>query len=53
MASKYKTLAEAVANVWREWPENGFTFQDMKGVETSLSFREMEENTARRAAASP
>lgn len=51
MPSKYSTLAEAVANVWRDWPENGFTFQDMKGVETTLSFRELETNTARRAAA--
>ncbi len=50
MASKYPTLAAALANIGNDYPENGFTFQNMKGVETTLTFTEIEKETAKRAA---
>ena len=47
----YRTVAEAVASVGRDFPEQGFVFQDMRGNETRYSFVELERLTAQRAAA--
>ena len=46
----YRTVAEAVANVGTTVPDAGFVFQDMKGIETSYTFTEVEQLTATRAA---
>ena len=48
---RFATLAEAVACVGRVYPDNGFTFQDQRGIETSYTFPEIERETALRAAA--
>ncbi len=47
----WTTLAQAIAEVGHLYPDNGFTFQDLKGRETRYGFLEMEAATARRAAA--
>lgn len=47
----YRTVAEAIANAGVMNPTGGFTFQDMKGVETTYSFPELEKMTAQRGAA--
>jgi len=47
----HKTLAEAIAHIGELWPENGFTFQNMKGEETLYRFPEIATLTANRAAA--
>ncbi|TVR02129.1 MAG: fatty acyl-AMP ligase [Deltaproteobacteria bacterium] len=43
------TLAEALANVGRYWPEHGYTFQDLTGKETHYPFPELDRVTAARA----
>lgn len=40
------TLAEAIANVGRFFPQHGYTFQDMKGDERVFPFPELERRTA-------
>jgi acyl-CoA synthetase (AMP-forming)/AMP-acid ligase II len=47
----YRTVAEAIPGVAQHHPNNGFTFQDVNGVETRRNFAEIEELTARRAVA--
>jgi fatty-acyl-CoA synthase len=47
----FVTVAEAIAKIGLAHPQNGFTFQDMKGVETRYAFPELEVHTGRRAAA--
>jgi fatty-acyl-CoA synthase len=49
--SDFTTLAEAVANIGKLYPENGFTFQDQDGHETTYTFPAIVRETARRAAA--
>ena len=49
MLPRFKTVAEALAEVGRHHPENGFVFQDLKGAETEYSFVDLERDTARRA----
>ena len=46
---QFSTIAEAIARVGEIQPELGFTFQDMKGEETTHRFPEIERETARRA----
>ena len=50
MQTSYATIAEAIANVGSQWPDNGFVFQDSKGNETRYNFPDIQEETARRAA---
>ena len=47
----FSTLAEAVAGIGDLYPDNGFTFQDHGGRETTYSFPEIAAATARRAGA--
>jgi fatty-acyl-CoA synthase len=47
----FSTIAEAVAEVGRFYPDNGFTFQDLAGHETTYSFPAIAAETARRAGA--
>ena len=49
--SLFSTVAEAVANVGAMFPESGYVFQDMKGIETRYSYTEVEQLTGARAAA--
>jgi len=49
--NRYETVAEALENIGRWVPQNGFTFQDMKGEETRFGFEKLAEETARRGAA--
>ncbi len=49
--SKYQTLAQCIAEVGTDWPENAYVFQDMKGNENSYLFPDLEKGTARRAKA--
>lgn len=46
----FRTVAEAVANVGKHYPEHTFVFQDLQGVETTYTFPEIATATARRAA---
>ena len=46
MLPKFRTIAEAVANVGTYYPDNSFTFQDLQGEETKYSFVELEQKTA-------
>ncbi len=48
---QFVTLAESIANIGRLFPENGFTFQDQTGRETSYTFPQIAAETARRAGA--
>jgi acyl-CoA synthetase (AMP-forming)/AMP-acid ligase II len=48
---QFRTVAPAIAEVGLHYPEHDFVFQDLKGNETRYSFVELEQNTARRAAA--
>jgi fatty-acyl-CoA synthase len=48
---RYATLAQATAEAGVNFPENGFTFQNLNGDETFYSFPEIERQTAKRAAA--
>jgi acyl-CoA synthetase (AMP-forming)/AMP-acid ligase II len=48
---QFRTVAQAIAEVGLHYPEHDFVFQDLKGNETRYSFVELEQNTARRAAA--
>ena len=50
MSPHFRTLAEAVGQIGRAYPENGFTFQDQHGHEVTYTFPEIERITARRAA---
>jgi len=47
----YRTVAEAIARVGRDWPASGYTFQDLDGTETTYGFADVEKLTAVRAAA--
>jgi len=47
----YENIAEAIADIGRIYPENGFVFQDWRGRETEYRFSEVEEDSRRRAAA--
>jgi len=47
----FRTVAQAIAEVGQHYPEHDFVFQDLRGDETAYTFVELEENTARRAAA--
>jgi fatty-acyl-CoA synthase len=49
--TRYETLSEAIRFAGRDYPAQGLTFQDTKGSETYYSFQDIEEATARRAAA--
>ena len=49
--TRSQTLAEAVANVGRDWPELGYTFLDLRGNERLYRFPDLADATARRAAA--
>ncbi len=51
LRTRYTTLAEAVQQAGRDYPERGFTFQDVKGREVYYSFEGIEHATARQAAA--
>lgn len=44
-------MAEAIANVGRVYPQNGFTFQNAAGRETRYTFAQIASETARRAGA--
>jgi fatty-acyl-CoA synthase len=46
-----RTVREAIDAAAKEWPDNGFTFQDLKGAETFYSYAGIRRETARRAAA--
>ncbi len=45
----FRTVSQAVAEVGELAPHAGYVFQDMKGVETRYSYREVETLTAARA----
>ncbi len=47
----FSTVAEAVAQTGTRFPKSGYTFQNMKGEEVSYPYTEVEDLTARRAAA--
>mgnify|MGYP000076317884 CR=1 FL=1 len=47
----FRTVAQAIAEVGQHYPEHDFVFQDLKGEETAYTFVDVEEHTARRAAA--
>jgi fatty-acyl-CoA synthase len=49
--SRFTTLAAAVAHIGEQWPELGYTFQDMRGDETFYTFPQIAEQTANRASA--
>jgi fatty-acyl-CoA synthase len=51
LQTRYSTVSEAVRCAGRDYPDRGFTFQDVKGRETFYSFEAIERETARRAAA--
>lgn len=46
-----ETLSAAIGNVARLYPDNGFTFQDMAGKETTYRWADVDAATAARAAA--
>jgi fatty-acyl-CoA synthase len=48
--ARWKTIAEAIAEVGEFQPNNAFTFQDLSGTETRYPFPRLEAETARRAA---
>ncbi len=50
MKSKFSTVAEAIAQAGTHWPDNGFTFQDDAGAESTYSFPDIERATAERVA---
>jgi fatty-acyl-CoA synthase len=47
---EFRTIAEAVANVGKEYPNHGFVFQDLEGKETAYDYPQVEQQTAARAA---
>jgi fatty-acyl-CoA synthase len=49
--TRFSTLAEAVARIGEQYPELGYTFQDLKGNEAFFTFPQIAEETARRAGA--
>jgi fatty-acyl-CoA synthase len=51
MRPNFRTVAEAVAEVGKLWPDRGHVYQDLDGAETALNFPEIERHTAHRAAA--
>jgi fatty-acyl-CoA synthase len=51
LRTRYTTLSEAVHRAGIDYPEQGFTFQDVKGHEVYYSFDAIERATARQAAA--
>ena len=48
---RFRTLAEAVAEAGQYYPGHGFTFQNQHGNEKIYTFPQIEQETARRAAA--
>ena len=48
--SLYRTVAEAIAEAGKAETTRGFTFQDMRGNETTYSWKDLEKETAHRAA---
>jgi fatty-acyl-CoA synthase len=46
---RYQTVAQALANLGADFPENGQVYQDLEGKETRYSFAELERATASRA----
>jgi fatty-acyl-CoA synthase len=51
MRPAFRTIAEAVAEVGKLFPQNGYVFQNLEGVETAYTYIEVERETAKRAAA--
>ncbi|MEZ4316638.1 MAG: fatty acyl-AMP ligase [Myxococcota bacterium] len=51
MLPKFTTVAEAIANVGKYFPDNDFVFQDLAGDETSYPFTRIETETAARGKA--
>ena len=51
MLPAFETVAQAIAEVGKYYPENDFVFQDLKGEEKSFPFPILQEATAARAAA--
>jgi len=51
MLPQFTTVAEAIANVGKYFPENDFVFQDLAGDETSYTFVRIETETASRGKA--
>jgi fatty-acyl-CoA synthase len=48
---QFVTLAESIAKIGLLFPHNGFTFQDQSGRETTYTFPQIADETARRAGA--
>jgi len=51
MATPFRTVAQAIAEVGDLYPEHTFVFQDLRGNEETFTFVELREETARRGAA--
>ncbi len=51
MLPKFLTVAQAIAEVGRYYPEHDMVFQDLAGKETAFTFVELERETAVRATA--
>jgi fatty-acyl-CoA synthase len=51
MLPKFRTVAEAIAEVGRYYPEHDMVFQDLAGKETAYTFVDLERETAVRATA--
>jgi acyl-CoA synthetase (AMP-forming)/AMP-acid ligase II len=51
MMPHFSTVSEAIANIGTHSPDQGFTFQNLRGDEVFFSFIELEQHTAKRAAA--
>ena len=51
MALNFRTVAQAIAEVGKHFPNHGFVFQDLKGEESSYDFPVLAHETARRGAA--
>jgi acyl-CoA synthetase (AMP-forming)/AMP-acid ligase II len=49
--SLFATVAQAVEQVGAMFPDSGYVFQNMRGIETSYSYLQVEQLTASRAAA--
>ncbi|MFT7520524.1 MAG: fatty-acyl-CoA synthase [Kiritimatiellia bacterium] len=49
--NSFSTVSDAIAHIGEQQPNRGFTFQDMKGVETTHTFPQIEQQTRNRAAA--
>lgn len=49
-ASEYQSIPQGLADAARRWPEHGYTFQNLSGAETFISFADMQRETTKRAA---